>query len=96
MLFPKNLSLTPNILHANFNVLYETLTKRRHYVIIVSSTQSNANEELEKIADELLENDKLRNDFQINKVEVTVKNIYFTVGRGKRFIPNNKLEEIFL
>ena len=80
----------------NFNVLYETLTKRRHYVIIVSSTQSNANEELEKIADELLENDKLRNDFQINKVEVTVKNIYFTVGRGKRFIPNNKLEQYII
>ena len=72
--------------------LFETLTKKRHYVVIVGANQTSSNEALENIATELLENDLLINDFQIHKTHISTKNIYFTVGTGKRFIPKNKLE----
>jgi predicted phage terminase large subunit-like protein len=73
--------------------LYQTLTKRRHYVIIISSTQQSANEELEKITNEISDNEKLRKDFQVGNVVSNAKNLYFTVGNGKKFREKTDLEK---
>lgn len=50
-------------------ILAEVLFRRSSYVILIGSTEENAAEQLSNIIEEIRENDDLREQFQVSKIE---------------------------